>query len=97
MTEPIPSSSARVLEAVSTWSSVGVPLIATEPVGSSLTLATAVRCVSLCDSTVPSSSVYDAVTRMYFPTSDWDRLYVAELLPTDVQEFMSADLSHAYV
>ena len=39
--DPMPSSSASVLAAVSTSSSVAVPLIVTEPVGLSLTFATA--------------------------------------------------------
>ena len=38
---PRTSSSASVLAAVRTWSSVGVPEMVTEPVGLSLTLATA--------------------------------------------------------
>ena len=38
---PSPSASARVLVAVSVWPWVGVPVMVTEPVGASLTLATA--------------------------------------------------------
>ena len=49
---PSTSSSARVFDAVRTWSSVAVPVMVTAPVGSSLTLSVleaAVRVIVLDD------------------------------------------------
>ena len=49
----MPSASASVFEAVSIWSSVGVPLMVTLPVGALLTLVTAAVPALLTLSLVP--------------------------------------------
>ena len=57
MIVPNPSSSAMSFEAVRTSSSVGVPLIVTDPVGSSLTLSTSESAVRVIVLLPPKSSV----------------------------------------
>ena len=59
-----------MLAAVRTWSSVAVPEIVTDPVGSSLTLVTADVAELATDSDPPCASVYVAVTVIALPTSD---------------------------
>ena len=49
----MPSMSARVLLALSVWPCVTVPLMLTEPVGASLTLATVLVAALLTVSGVP--------------------------------------------
>ena len=53
----IPSTSVSVLLTVSVWFWVGVPEIVTEPLGASLTLATAFEAALLTASAVPCESV----------------------------------------
>ena len=53
----MPSTSARVLEAVRVWPCVVVPVMVTVPVGRSLTLATVAVALLLTLSTVPWLSV----------------------------------------
>ena len=57
VTASTPSSSARLIEAVSTPSSTGVQVIVTDPVGESLTLATAAVAALAIVSAVPCASV----------------------------------------
>ena len=78
---PSTSSSASVLAAVSTWSSAAVPLMVTDPVGSSLTLATVPVAALVELSAVPWPSVYDAVTVIALPTSDWPSVVVEPVSP----------------
>ena len=54
---PRPSTSASVFEAVSVWPWVAVPLMLTEPVGASLTLAMVLVAALSTDSGVPWPSV----------------------------------------
>ena len=54
---PRPSASARVLVAVKVWPCVDVPLMVTEPVGGSLTFATADVALDALLSAVPCPSV----------------------------------------
>ena len=49
----MPSTSAKVLAAVSVWPCVAVPLMVTLPVGASLTLATAAVALLVTLSAVP--------------------------------------------
>ena len=56
---PRTSSSASVLAAVRTWSSVGVPEMVTEPVGLSLTFATELVASLVAVSPLDWSSVKD--------------------------------------
>ena len=53
----MPSTSARLLAAVRVSPWVGVPVMVTDPVGASLTLATAVVAAELTASAVPWPSV----------------------------------------
>src|SRR5205809_72401 len=66
---PSPSASASVFAAVSVWPCVAVPLMVTDPVGASLTLATAAVAALATCSAVPLPSVYLATTSMVLPTS----------------------------
>ena len=70
---PRPSASAMVFAAVRVWPWVVVPLMVTEPVGSSLMLATADVALELTVSAVPPISVKLAVTLIVEPTSAWVR------------------------
>ena len=67
----MPSGSKSVFLAVSVWPWIGLPVIATPPVGGSLMLATTAEVAEVTDSVVPGESVYDATTVITLPTSDW--------------------------
>ena len=69
-----PKPSASAIDEVSTVNvspSVAVPLIVTVPVGTWLTLTTALVAALVMLSLVPSPSVYEAVPVICVPTSAW--------------------------